>query len=641
MRDGATSCSSANDTDASVAGDVLAGKETADLDADESRDYVPSSLKDFLLQEESAFLQVMSSIDALETPPASRPRSCEGVSTSQEHAQGANANGTESGERLGQFTGKHPMLELNSQHRDARTNARRRHQSPSDSHRHDQPRHRTATERSAAAMMSSDSNTRHSDLDDVSIAATSIASSRYSATRVPTRAAMTSQVSAKKTARKSIMARGVSLLTKKSRQRYSKNDDTISVMSELSQEVRSEKVDKNNDDVLRQHLKESGLVLLKRLLEFLSECPPALDEDTDNASLSQRKKEAAVVSKPKKRQRGLTLPARAIGWLSSQLNDSGEDDLDNNGECHPIPPQQLRVLRRLLRRVTSVRISGEAWPPRHASANRAAHPEKRGLSTKLMSKISGDHSTTGGDSFDDESCTEPSRAGTHASEAAVSAFRRYYHELQHKPDVDMSLFPNATKVVIDGVPPHWITHLDSTQKLDMFHMTKGCIIDISRLFFPSDANQTDWDASSEEREGDPGKRESASHAVYPSLSKLRLSNCAIGEMAGLRGRKKSLPRLPTFSRFPNLSSLNLSHNEMFKTKTAFAGLASLPLLSSINLSYNRLSRYVQHAGKDTAGSRKLTPVHFLHQLGWYLHAHRKCYRGMMSVAASHYLLPDM
>jgi hypothetical protein len=31
---------------------------------------------------------------------------------------------------------------------------------------------------------------------------------------------------------------------------------------------------------------------------------------------------------------------------------------------------------------------------------------------------------------------------------------------------------------------------------------------------------------------------------------------------------------------------------LFRTKTAFAGLSSLPLLSSINLSYNRLSRYV-------------------------------------------------
>ena len=148
-----------------------------------------------------------------------------------------------------------------------------------------------------------------------------------------------------------------------------------------------------------------------------------------------------------------------------------------------------------------------------------------------------------------------------------------------------------------------MTNLDSLKILEMFQYEKGCILDINQLFFPSDiidanprnclglVNRHGLSLNEEGGGRINDSLESSSHVVYFSLSKLRLSHCAMGETAGLRGRR-AVPRLPTFSRFPNLVSLNISHNELFKTKTVLAGLSSLSQLSSLNLSYNRLSRYV-------------------------------------------------
>ena len=400
----------------------------------------------------------------------------------------------------------------------------------------------------------------------------------------------------------SLLNRGMSLFSKGSRQfrpaRY--ENDANSVISEMTQDVKSvSKLDNNDDDALRRHLEESGLVLLKRLIEFLSECPPASDEGTENHSLSEQ----SMTKNPKKRHRGLTLPASAIGWLSTQIYDSGNDGLTNLGDCYRVPKQQLRCIGMLFKRVTSLRISGEAWPPPTSAPGKAAgdlvNSAKKSFATNLFSKFSGDPSMPG-DGADDASCETTT---TVPSQISVSPFRRYYHELQSCPRVDMSFFPNATKVVLDGIPPNWVTNLDSLKILEMFQYEKGCILDINQLFFPSDiidanprnclglVNRHGLSLNEEGGGRINDSLESSSHVVYFSLSKLRLSHCAMGETAGLRGRR-AVPRLPTFSRFPNLVSLNISHNELFKTKTVLAGLSSLSQLSSLNLSYNRLSRYV-------------------------------------------------
>jgi len=420
---------------------------------------------------------------------------------------------------------------------------------------------------------------------------------------------------------------------KQSSVRYNnKNSDTQSVMSEISTDVKSTissaakaKQDKE-DIILKQHLKESGLILLKRLIEFLSECPPTIDEGS-LVSEWRRKKESkspTTHQKKKKRARGLTLPASAIGWLSSQLLD----DIDDTDILDDVPRQQLDCVHMSLRRVTSLRISGEVWPPPHPSTMKGKSKKnldegKKSLTTNLLSKLAID---TG--SIDDESScgTGPSTVYDVISPPTLSKFQYYHHEIQYNPNVNMIFFPNVNKLVINGIPPNWISNLDTCKRLDVFQLERGCILDVNLLFFPGDVippvdtsiqedsiprNLSLIDENMEKKveattlqqqsaDDDDIKQQpilSATPFEYKSISKLKLANCAMGETAGLRGikrrrRSNNVPRIPPLARFPNLTSLNLSNNELFKSKTVFAGLSALPLLSSIDLSYNRLSRYV-------------------------------------------------
>ena len=414
----------------------------------------------------------------------------------------------------------------------------------------------------------------------------------------------------------SLLSRGISLFAKSPARQdvgyYERNDnDAISVVSELTHDVKSECkahkpiAEEGDDDAIKLHLEESGLVLIKRLIEFLSECPPMIDDGSVHSALSDRMDESSQYhAHNKKRHRGLTLPASAIGWLSAQiLHDSGTNAAAANvanDRCTTVPRQQIQCLQSLFKRVTNIRIPGEAWPPPHASvpgkaAEDIARSAKKTIAVNVMSRFARSDASTSGEEniVDGGSCgATPSHCDV---ENPVTEFQQFYHEILHKPYVNMAFFPNATKVVIDGIPPNWVTNLESLHKLDMFQMEKGCILDINQLFFSSDA--TDESSVAEGNQiGTPGspaeRRQKSSPFVYSSLSKLRLSNCAMGEAAGLRRRRTSscmsLP--PPLARFPNLVSLDLSRNELFRTKTAFAGLSDLPLLSSINLSYNRLSR---------------------------------------------------
>jgi len=423
---------------------------------------------------------------------------------------------------------------------------------------------------------------------------------------------------------------------KQSSVRYNNtNSDTQSVMSEISTDVKStlssaaKAKQEKEDIILKQHLKESGLILLKRLIEFLSECPPTIDEGS-LVSEWRRKKESKSPTthqkNKKKRARGLTLPASAIGWLSSQLLD----DIDDTDILDDVPRQQLDCVHMLLRRVSSLRISGEVWPPPHPSTIKGKSKKnldegKKSLTTNLLSKLAID---TG--SIDDESSCGtggPSTVHDVISPPTLSKFQYYHHELQYNPHVNMIFFPNVSKLVINGIPPNWISNLDTCNRLDVFQLERGCILDVNMLFFPGDVIPTvdtslhedniprnlsliDEDmekkveATIEHQTDDDHKDDikqqpilTATPFEYKSISKLKLSNCAMGETAGLRGikrrrRSNNVPRIPPLARFPNLTSLNLSNNELFKSKTVFAGLSALPLLSSIDLSYNRLSRYV-------------------------------------------------
>jgi hypothetical protein len=432
-------------------------------------------------------------------------------------------------------------------------------------------------------------------------------------------------LSTETTSSSSLLSRGISLFSRGSKQQQQQQQqshstrnesDCNSVVSEMTPDVKSaataakksnkiveddDDENNNDDNILRQNLEEAGLVLLKRLIEFLSECPPAFDEGTTTTSLSSSSGKKKNNTKKQQRQRGLTLPASAIGWLSTQIYDT---TTTYSGDCSRVSKQQLRCITKLFKRVTSLRISGEEWPPPMAIpsskktvavAGSLVNTAKKSITTNLLSKFSTD--TTVDDDVDvdddDASCgtTTTTTTDNTSQQNGMSLFQRYYYELKTNPRVNMSFFTNATKVIIDGIPPNWVTELDSLTNLEMFQYEKGCIVDINQLFFPLN------DEGLEKINHIP---ESTKPFEYMSLTKLRLSNCAMGETAGLRGRRKrnrsgeetTLPRIPPFSRFPNLVSLNISHNELHKMKTILAGLSSLPLLSSLDLSYNRLSRYV-------------------------------------------------
>ena len=418
----------------------------------------------------------------------------------------------------------------------------------------------------------------------------------------------------------SLLSRGMSLFLRGSKPQQQSNSTRIesdcnSVVSEMTPDVKSavtttakksnkivndDDENNNDDNILRQNLEEAGLVLLKRLIEFLSECPPAFDEgSTTTTSLSSCSGTKKNTTKKLQRQRGLTLPASAIGWLSTQIYDTTTTTY--SGDCSRVSKQQLRCITKLFKRVTSLRISGEEWPPPIATipgskktvavAGSLVNTAKKSITTNLLSKFSTDTTV---DDDDDASCgttTTTTTTDNTSQQNGMSLFQRYYYELKTNPRVNMSFFTNATKVIIDGIPPNWVTELDSLTNLEMFQYEKGCIVDINQLFFPLNV---------EGLEKINHIPESTKPFEYMSLTKLRLSNCAMGETAGLRGRRKrnrsgeetTLPRIPPFSRFPNLVSLNISHNELHKMKTILAGLSSLPLLSSLDLSYNRLSRYV-------------------------------------------------
>ena len=395
----------------------------------------------------------------------------------------------------------------------------------------------------------------------------------------------------------SFLSRGISLFrspnqtTPASRRVRGMDNDSSSVVSDISRGDRSPKANRFGDDALKKHLEESGLLLLKRLIEFLSECTPAPDEDSQIIPSRGR----SPASKQRTKQRGLTLPASAIGWITHQMtrfdSDGASESFEDTDNEDFVPKHQLQCVQFLLRRVVSIRISGQPWPPQAATQKAPTQIDatQAGFTSRMLSKFASDQSTAV-ESVEEESC------GTSIyddRERVLSPFQLYYQELQSKPHINMEMFPNATKVVIDGIPPNWITNLALLKNLEMFQMEKGCLLDANQLFFSSDVLSHN---GKEEHDDSTNAYEEQQAIMYSSLSKLRLSNCAIGEMSGLRGRSKKsikqhrLKQMPPFSRFPNLVSLNLSHNELFRTKTAFAGLSSLPMLSSINLSYNRLSR---------------------------------------------------
>jgi len=215
----------------------------------------------------------------------------------------------------------------------------------------------------------------------------------------------------------------------------------------------------------------------------------------------------------------------------------------------------------------------------------------------------------------------------------------------------MELFLCVSVLILDGVPPGWVSNLKLVRKgIKLMRIERGSLWDVNRFLFPEDEESDvleknsdsresvaetiavgsdrsskgffdgegvfvsipkrisplDKNGTAEDRNDDDLDAEGYPEQCYTLLSHLKLSHCVIGEISGLSGVssnddqefqsridekicKRKRPRPPPLSRMPNLESLCLSHNEIVQVSTACAGLASLPKLSALDLSHNCLS----------------------------------------------------
>jgi hypothetical protein len=333
---------------------------------------------------------------------------------------------------------------------------------------------------------------------------------------------------------------------------------------------------------LAERLQLASTVLLDRLSRYLSRLPP--EESIE---------EAAAI------HMGLTLPAAAIGWLSTQLHpqvDSLTEDEDHSDD-HALwmgssMRDHLALLKFLLPRLKYLRVTSEEWPPSRTVKPTSSPQTQNFVGQDVDADAMSIHS-----GLTLESVVPP--------RPSLRAFLFQYYMLQHRPRVDLQLFPNLTVLLIDRIPPEWVINLHVvSDSLELLRTERGCIYNLSDFLFPTN------------RGHEEGPQASNKLPVFGKLTHLNLRNCAIGELSGLRGQTTSasseevayipsdvdendsmiltpahnpIEIPPPLSRLPNLVSLSLAHNELRSTRTAFAGLSSLPNLRRLDLSYNYLT----------------------------------------------------
>jgi Leucine-rich repeat (LRR) protein len=345
---------------------------------------------------------------------------------------------------------------------------------------------------------------------------------------------------------------------------------------------------------------------------------------------------------------GVTLPASALAWLASQiiylrrsrqyhpsnknnnnqsLNDSLDDDFLDAAyslDCDHLEQQnlienalwmgssmrdRLLLIHFLLPRATHLRIVLEAWPPpkkttrptRKSRRLRRDHHGNQQQQQRSSSSPLGDDHDLAFSSMSVQSALTEDDAGPPEPNAA-SFLQNYYH-LEQRPRIEISIFSNLQVLVLDQVAPDCILNLHHARHtLRVLRVERACIYNLHTFLFPKPSSQQPPFASrqqdisnaddplaappssQEAEEGDDG------NMVYWELTHIKLSHCCIGEMSKMRASPTN-PH-PPLSRCPRLVSLCLSHNQIFKSSTALAGLSSLPWLSKLDLSYNQISRYV-------------------------------------------------
>ena len=220
---------------------------------------------------------------------------------------------------------------------------------------------------------------------------------------------------------------------------------------------------------------------------------------------------------------------------------------------------------------------------------------------------------------------------------AAMRFLLYWQRLQNHPRVDLALFANVRSLILDGVLPEWIANMGVIRNgLEVFRVEHACVYDMASFLLPAYNGRVDtashaggtscvataagegpseWDEHSpsvltrakestsshvtnldlhrfdslDTTNGTSAPRSESKSAIdkYTSLTRLKLSHCAIGERYV---SDESGVLVEPFSRMPKLESLSLSHNEIVRATTACAGLKGLPQLRALDLSFNRIQR---------------------------------------------------
>ncbi len=198
--------------------------------------------------------------------------------------------------------------------------------------------------------------------------------------------------------------------------------------------------------------------------------------------------------------KGLSLPASAIGWLSSYIYPDeadeqfhkqwerggelaggspsvGVDDQDENSNSgtsrgdsrlpnvspSPLIKDRLSLLKELLAtHITHLRITGDQWPPSRT---------KKQQSTGRRIEKSPD---------------TPRRRGRmllNFDPATTASFLSFYRRLQNRPRIDLNIFPNLAYIQVDGIPPEWLQNLHVTNDtLTKLIFQRGCMLNVPGFF---------------------------------------------------------------------------------------------------------------------------------------------------------------
>ena len=291
--------------------------------------------------------------------------------------------------------------------------------------------------------------------------------------------------------------------------------------------------------------------------------------------------------------KGITLPASAIGWLAIEMYPQSSVDIvfSNPDSTRNLREEdslrkRIQVLKLLLpRHVRHLRISSKKWPidPNESKG------KKTGMSIKLEKRRMGR--------------AHSSYKPTELEMQWAITFLAFYRNTQIQPRVDLRICPSISTLLADQVCPQWFSSLHITCKtLKKLQITNGCIFNMHEIFslqgISSQAKGLDKGTTMGTLPLTSIPRTDFILSQFTSLTHLNLSRCGLGELSGMKGiildrdsNHSESKRAPPLSTMKALKSLDLSHNQLVLPSTALAGLKELPNLMVLNLSFNKLIRY--------------------------------------------------